>query len=114
MENQGRHRWKRWLPLLLVIILIGGSTAWSLHRPLPQLAPLPTQIPLKAKAPTGSLAWPAQGQAAVGTSGTQIMQAYGSQTPLPIASTAKLITALSVMQEHPLAPGQRGPTITLT
>jgi len=57
--------------------------------------------------------WPASGQAAVqiGQSG---VQAGPNQHAAPIASVAKVMTAYLVLRDHPLRPGENGPTITLT
>jgi D-alanyl-D-alanine carboxypeptidase (penicillin-binding protein 5/6) len=57
--------------------------------------------------------WPAQGQAAVqiGQSG---IQAGPNQRAAAIASVAKVMTAYVVLRDHPLRPGEDGPTITLT
>lgn len=64
---------------------------------------------------TVPLAWPAYGQAAVGAAGYGILGTHGSiTTPLATASTAKTITALAVLQKHPLQPGSDGPTLTMT
>jgi D-alanyl-D-alanine carboxypeptidase (penicillin-binding protein 5/6) len=57
--------------------------------------------------------WPAHGQAAVQTGQSQI-QAGPNQHPAPIASVAKVMTAYVVLRDHPLRPGEDGPTITLT
>lgn len=114
MEYNGRHRWKRWLPFLLPIVLVGGYTAWSLHRPLPGLTPVQQLSANSVKVADGSLTWPGGGQAAVGIPGSDISQDHGLQNPIPIASTAKLITALTVLQEKPLEPGEQGPLITIT
>jgi D-alanyl-D-alanine carboxypeptidase (penicillin-binding protein 5/6) len=70
---------------------------------------------LEAKAPAGSLKWPPiQNQLAVGILGSSILEAHGNQQPAPTASTAKMITALVVLAQKPLQPGDQGPTITLT
>ena len=37
-----------------------------------------------------------------------------NQHPAPIASVAKVMTAYVVLRDHPLRPGEDGPTITLT
>jgi D-alanyl-D-alanine carboxypeptidase (penicillin-binding protein 5/6) len=37
-----------------------------------------------------------------------------NQHPAPIASVAKVMTAYLVLRDHPLLPGEEGPTITLT
>jgi D-alanyl-D-alanine carboxypeptidase (penicillin-binding protein 5/6) len=57
--------------------------------------------------------WPAHGQAAVQIGQSQI-QAGPNQRPAPIASVAKVMTADLVLRDHPLRPGEEGPTITLT
>jgi serine-type D-Ala-D-Ala carboxypeptidase (penicillin-binding protein 5/6) len=58
--------------------------------------------------------WPASGQAAVVLTGQSQLQAGPNQHPAAIASVAKVMTAYLVLRDHPLRPGQDGPTITLT
>jgi D-alanyl-D-alanine carboxypeptidase (penicillin-binding protein 5/6) len=60
------------------------------------------------------LAWPAFGQAAVGIVGSGMIQTRGTQTSVPTASTAKMITALVVLHAKPLSLGQTGPTLTMS
>jgi serine-type D-Ala-D-Ala carboxypeptidase (penicillin-binding protein 5/6) len=57
--------------------------------------------------------WPADGQAAVRI-GQSHVQAGPNQHAAPIASVAKVMTAYLVLRDHPLRPGEDGPTITLT
>ena len=61
-----------------------------------------------------SSAWPEYGQAAVILTGQPRIHAGPNQHPAPIASVAKVMTAYLVLREHPLRPGEDGPTITLT
>ena len=58
--------------------------------------------------------WPAYGQAAFVLTGQSQVQAGPNQHAAPIASVAKVMTAYLVLGDHPLRPGQDGPTITLT
>jgi serine-type D-Ala-D-Ala carboxypeptidase (penicillin-binding protein 5/6) len=60
-----------------------------------------------------STVWPERGQAAVQIGQSQI-KAGPNQHAAPIASVAKVMTAYLVLRDHPLRPGQDGPTITLT
>jgi D-alanyl-D-alanine carboxypeptidase (penicillin-binding protein 5/6) len=60
-----------------------------------------------------STVWPADGQAAVQIGRSQI-QAGPNQHAAPIASVAKVMTAYLVLRDHPLRPGEAGPSITLT
>ena len=61
-----------------------------------------------------STVWPASGQAAFIQTGQSRVQAGPHQHSVPIASVAKVMTAYLVLRDHPLRPGQDGPTITLT
>ena len=61
-----------------------------------------------------ALPWPAQGEAALFVDGVGEVGSSGGQSPVPMASTAKLMTALLVLEDHPLALNEPGPTITVT
>jgi D-alanyl-D-alanine carboxypeptidase (penicillin-binding protein 5/6) len=58
--------------------------------------------------------WPAYGQAAFIQTGRSQVQTGPNQHAAPIASVAKVMTAYLVLRDHPLRPGEDGPTITLT
>jgi D-alanyl-D-alanine carboxypeptidase (penicillin-binding protein 5/6) len=60
-----------------------------------------------------STVWPAHGQAAVQI-GQSKVHAGPNQHAAAIASIAKVMTAYLVLRDHPLRPGEEGPTITLT
>jgi serine-type D-Ala-D-Ala carboxypeptidase (penicillin-binding protein 5/6) len=60
-----------------------------------------------------STVWPAHGQAAVQIGQSQV-HAGPNQHAAAIASVAKVMTAYVVLRDHPLRPGEDGPTITLT
>jgi serine-type D-Ala-D-Ala carboxypeptidase (penicillin-binding protein 5/6) len=62
----------------------------------------------------GEAVWPAQGQAAFVQTGRSQIQTGPNQHAAPIASVAKVMTAYLVLRDHPLPPGEDGPTITLT
>ncbi len=96
-----------------VIIVLGIYVVWALIRPLPAVPPTINESALQTRAPAGSLKWPGQYQAAVSILGSSMMETHGKQQPSPTASTAKMITALVVLQQKPLSPGEKGPTITL-
>ncbi len=61
-----------------------------------------------------STVWPAHGQAAFVRSGESNAHAGPNQHPAAIASVAKVMTAYVVLRDHPLRPGEDGPTITIT
>ena len=61
-----------------------------------------------------ALPWPAQGEAALFLEGGGSLGSSGGAVPLPMASTAKMMTALLLLEDHPLALGEPGPVITVT
>ena len=103
---------------LAIAVVAAASTvaALRLTSPLPipnvrvtapaQLVPAPgTPPPVPAPASGGFLL-----QAADGTQ----LASTAADVPRPIASVAKVMTALVVLQAHPLDAGADGPTLTLT
>lgn len=70
---------------------------------------LSVQTPAKV-----TISWPATSQASIGSVDQGVLISKPNQVPKPTASTAKLITALTVLKHKPLRLGEQGPTITLT
>lgn len=60
-----------------------------------------------------SLPWPAEGQASAEVQGLGSLGSRGERQPVPIASVTKVMTAYVVLKDHPLAPGEAGPMITV-
>ena len=58
-----------------------------------------------------SLPWPSDGETALWAEGIGDLGTCGDQTPVPIASVAKVMTAYVVLKDHPLADGESGPDI---
>jgi serine-type D-Ala-D-Ala carboxypeptidase (penicillin-binding protein 5/6) len=95
-------------------VLVLAAAAFQYFRPLPVTAAtavVPTQERIGTAA---TLPWPAQGEAALFVEGLGEVGNSGGRTPVPMASTAKLMTALLALEDHPLALNQPGPTITVT
>ena len=61
-----------------------------------------------------ALPWPAQGAAALVIDGLGPVGSSGGTAPLPMASTAKMMTALIVLEDHPLALNDPGPVIVVS
>ncbi|QNO38725.1 D-alanyl-D-alanine carboxypeptidase [Protaetiibacter sp. SSC-01] len=70
------------------------------------------QIATPAAATTSLPGYGASAIAAIGQEG--VLAQAGTTAPLPMASITKVITALVVLDAHPLAPGEPGPSITMT
>ncbi len=109
-----KHRKTRIISLAVLLIMF-VYTGWT-YLALPVAAYSATTVPPTALTTHGvpQLTWPAQGQAAVATSDGQILATHGEQVSAPIASVAKMMIALAVMQKKPFAAGEQGATLTLT
>jgi D-alanyl-D-alanine carboxypeptidase (penicillin-binding protein 5/6) len=112
MMRKKRSTHRRLIIIGLVILLLAASTGYAFAKPLPAPALEKFNLTIPA-AKTAPLAWPAYGQSAVGAAGFGVLATNGPQTPLATASIAKVMTALAVLKQKPLQPGQQGPYITL-
>lgn len=96
-------------------VLIALLLAWNYLRPVPAVAAslaLPVETTVPGTPP--ALPWPGTGSAAVAVSGLGELATSGPQQPLPAASVTKVMTALIVLTDKPLAAGESGPSITIT
>lgn len=106
------------VPLLVtaavLVALVGGYTVatqtWSLDAVAPTIAA--AEAP-RLEAPASALSWPDEGDAAVGVAGIDAVAASSPDTA-PMASITKLVSALMVLDEMPLAEGETGPSRTVT
>jgi D-alanyl-D-alanine carboxypeptidase (penicillin-binding protein 5/6) len=98
--------------VMAALIPVGLLAAYD--RPL---SPVPAEqvvAPELTFGPSPALAWPAQGEAAVGVEALNVLVASSEARPLPTASVAKVMTALLTLETRPLSEGQTGPAITVT
>jgi serine-type D-Ala-D-Ala carboxypeptidase (penicillin-binding protein 5/6) len=105
--------------LLVVIAAIAAARGYQSLTSSSSTSASPNHVPRSEHrgAPRQTLpstVWPAHGQAAVVLTGQSQVQAGPNQHAAPIASVAKVMTAYLVLRDHPLRPGEDGPTITLT
>ncbi len=102
----------RFFLLLLIILVIICTLRY--FKPIP-LAEFHADQSLPAfPAHQVELPWPSYGHGAVGALGYGLLASSPQLQPKPIASTAKVLTALAVLDKKPLAPGQSAPLITIT
>jgi D-alanyl-D-alanine carboxypeptidase (penicillin-binding protein 5/6) len=101
--------------LVAVLGTVSVAAGSRLARPLPEpqvTLTLPESYTVPGTPP--ALPWPAQGQAALAVVGVGSLGTSGAAHPAPIASVAKVMTAYAVLADHPLAPGEAGPTMTVS
>ena len=98
-----------------LLVAVGGTLAaiWRTggfgSAPDPDLK----QVPAAYHGLAGSLPWPDSGETALWAQGVGSLGTCGDQTPVPIASVAKVMTAYVILKDHPLAEGRPGPTIAV-
>jgi D-alanyl-D-alanine carboxypeptidase (penicillin-binding protein 5/6) len=96
---------------VVIIVLIINVLLFS--RPVPAVKP---QL-FNLQASSGQaipLTWPSEGQSAIGAVGFGVLATHNDQKAVPIASVAKVLTALMVLNQKPLKLGEQGPLITIT
>jgi len=103
------------LAIVLALLVSGGVyVGRALGAAIPAAAPVVTAPQPVAQAPQ-PLALPGFGGYAVGAVGFDGLLVAGSaEASLPTASITKIITALVVLDEHPVAAGEGGPDLAYT
>lgn len=104
-----KRRRSRLFGFITVLLILAFAFAYI--RPLPHADAAIS--PLNSKVGTVDLKWPEQGSAAIGAQGFGILATHGAQEKRPMASLAKLVTVLAVLEKHPLKPGEQGPILTM-
>ena len=102
-----RGRPWRWVALVASILVVLGVGGLFVARAVstPSVARGTVALP--------NLPWPGEGQAAAEVEGVGTLGSSGEQTPVPIASVTKVMTAYVVLHDHPLTGEQHGPGITV-
>ena len=104
--SRGRRR-RRYV-LVLLALCIAAVTSW---KAADALAP-PHQASVATGGAKRALDWPPRGSAAVAVGGGTI-QVSGATRSVPIASLAKVMTAVVVLRSHPLSAHDAGFTLTI-
>ncbi|MGH9115988.1 MAG: D-alanyl-D-alanine carboxypeptidase, partial [Acidimicrobiales bacterium] len=103
------------LVVSVIVAVVGAGTVRALAEPIPAatfraVGSLPSRVP----GTPATIPWPAAGEAAMATTSGVSFGMSGSTQEVPIASLTKVMTAYVVLHDHPLVPGQAGPTVTVS
>lgn len=98
--------------VVLLLLCVYGVVSYGKH---PSTLPAKITSTRTSLAKDTTLAWPAHGQAAIGSVEDGLLtKSAENGKPRPIASMAKVITALAIMKKQPIKSGQSGPSYTIT
>jgi D-alanyl-D-alanine carboxypeptidase (penicillin-binding protein 5/6) len=120
LQSRPRRRSARLLatvtPAVLVVAVVSTGVLWArgvFWAPVSVSQIVEASYTVAGQPP--ALPWPAEGQAYVEIEGVGSLGSSGpADTPVPIASVTKTMTAYQVLHDHPLGAGQDGPVITIT
>jgi serine-type D-Ala-D-Ala carboxypeptidase (penicillin-binding protein 5/6) len=110
-EPKKRTHKGRWIVLLLIVV---AYAMYAGLRPITVPLTVTSSITQKSTSQAVSIPWPTVGQAAYGAVGYGVLATHGIDSPTPMASVAKVVTALSILNKKPIALGETGPTLTFT
>ncbi len=114
-RRRRRILWSLLVAVALVLVAAGLLVDQRINRPVAQpTIPSGRSTTLVVPGAAPSPPWPSSGQAAVEIPSLGYAQQSSLEGPVPIASLAKMATAVVVLRDHPLADNSSGPTITIT
>ncbi len=108
---------RRTAAIVTVLAVAGSALAYTSYAVLAPLAPITAFVlPVESvTTPPASVSLPGDGGAAIAAlDGEQIYAGRDLDTPRPLASITKVITALVVLDAYPIAEGASGATLTLS
>lgn len=130
--HRRRIYWRRRLTVLLCLAVVLSGIGWLVSGPgSPKLVSssdpgglrsrpvrLPSVVPIvpsvtRLSGTLSPLPFPSTGQSAVFVQGVGLLGATGDERSAPMASVTKVMTAVIVLEDHPLGHGS-GPTFTMT
>lgn len=116
MRRGKPHRGRVLTGALVLAALVAVLSVRAAGEHIPRVLARPTLAAyVRLAGGTPQLAWPGEGEAAVEVVGADApAMSAGPEAPAPIASLAKVMTAYLTLEQHPLAPGAAGFTITIT
>ncbi|MES9502778.1 serine hydrolase [Streptomyces koyangensis] len=106
------RRVKIWTPLVILLLIVFAVV--QSVRPLPEgTLALTAEETYTFQGEKPAMPWPTEGQATVTVDGIGSLGSYGEQKPIPIGSVAKVMTAYTILREHPVKKGTEGEMLTI-
>ncbi|MBB0232038.1 D-alanyl-D-alanine carboxypeptidase family protein, partial [Streptomyces calidiresistens] len=106
------RRIKIWSPLVVLVGILLVVAQLLRPLPLPQ-AVITVTDRYTFEGTAADVPWPASGQGALDVDGVGTFGTFGEQTPVPIASVTKTMTAYVILRDHPMGPDEDGESIPI-
>ncbi len=106
----GSHRLRWGVAASLVVVVVALQITRAV--PAPVVHPAVTTAAALPDDPP-RLPWPAAGQGAVAVPRRGVIMQSGPETPVPVASLTKIMTAYLILRDHPLSPTAQGPGVSM-
>lgn len=113
-RDSGRSAAKAGRTLLILVVLLAVLSLVQLVRPVPAPSAQATLSDVAIPGTPPALPWPGHGGGMVEIQNVGVVGSFNAQRQIPLASVAKIITALVLVRDHPLALGSAGPTLVMT
>lgn len=98
----------------VIVVVVAGVLIRGATEAIPRLTVRPVLASSASfPGPAPAWKWPAEGEAAVEVSGVGFIGMHGPDSPVPIASMAKMMTAYVLLRDHPIESGQSGFTVSV-
>jgi serine-type D-Ala-D-Ala carboxypeptidase (penicillin-binding protein 5/6) len=107
-----RRKAKFFIVSLLMVVIAGTYTVITITRPFAELSASVPKTELAITTQASTLPWPTYGQGAFGLNG-KVIARHGKQEQVAIASVTKVITALVILERHPMAVNEDGESFTM-
>lgn len=99
----------------LIVVVLVGLVTFQIFRPLPVIGPTILQPASSELGPASpAMPWPQVGSVAIAVEDLGTIASFGPQVSLPMASTAKVMAGLLILERHPLHLTEQGPTVPVT
>ncbi len=102
---------------VLAVLIVGAVLVLGVRRylePLPAVRFEQAELPAQVTGNAPPVPWPSQGSAAVMIEGLGTVGVHADEKPRPLASVVKIMTALVILDGHPLKTGEKGPAFQMT
>lgn len=111
--NSSKGKRRKIAPIFIVLFILIAYITIVLLLPPKKISATSNDIAQPAVS-SAKIIWPARGQAALGALNYGLLGTSGEQKAAPIASIAKTMVALAVLDKKPLEIGKQGPEVNMT